>query len=334
MKKSALILALLLMGTVPAHSGILAEGVDLSLSATGKTLTGHTTYTIDFSELHLFQGHTVEANYTSELKYPLDVFVTEYTLSLGGKLVHDLPWSINASYAANTNDPGNAMTDLDWMRVPLADFDEIVSSTESDAVLDADYFNIYGRAAVWQGKRIRLDALLGYEHQKLSFKAIGVAGWQLDTLLHRVYFDEFNGEVVGTYEVKYKMPYAGLAADIGIVSHLGLDATVEASPLVSANDVDDHVLRHKLAETDATGAMISVEGGASYRLSGPGPNLNWVIGLGYEYTYIDATGTQTQTWYGDDPATPFDDTGTQITGIRDKLKSSQHGLFFSLTLQF
>lgn len=334
MKASALLLTILLFGGIPAQAGILNDAVDLSVTAQGKILTGHTTYTIDFSELHLFQGNSVSANYTSELKFPLDVFVTEYTFSLGGKVMHNLPWSINASYAANTNDPGNFMTDLDWFRVPLANFDEVISSTESDAVLDADYFDIYARAAVWQGRGIRIDALLGYEYQKLSFNAVGVAGWQLDSLMNRVYFNEFDGEIVGTYEVKYKMPYAGIATAIDIISNLGIDAEVKGSPLVSASDVDDHVLRNKLAESDATGAMISLNGGVTYALFGPGPDLNWIIGLGYDFTYIDATGTQTQTWYGDDPVTTADDTGTQIIGIRDKLKSSQHGLIFSLTLRF
>lgn len=334
MKKTSLFLAIMLIGALPVQSGILGNGVDLSLSAKGMTMSGHTTYTIDFSEVHLFQNLNVEADYTSELEFPLDVFVTEYTFSLGGKVIHDLRWSLNASYASNANDPGNSMTDLDWMRVPQANFDEIVSSTESNAVLDADYFKIFARAAMWQGKSIRLDALLGYEYQKFSFDVVGLTGWQLDTLLHQVYFDEYKGEIVGTYEVKYKMPYAGLAADIDIVSNLDIDAMVEASPLVSASDVDNHILRNKLSESDATGAMVSINGGADYTLPGPGQDLSWVVELGYEYTYIEATGTQTQTWYGDDPATLADDTGDRFPGIRDKLKSSQYGLFLSLSLRF
>ncbi len=334
MKTAVLIIVVLAICATQAYPGMLSENLDLSLSVRGKTMTGHTTYTINFSEMHLFQGHSVVANYTSELEFPLDVFVTEYTLSLGGKPIKNLPWSLNVSYATNANDPGNPMKDSDWLQVPLANFDEMISFTESDAVLEADYLDIYGRAAVWNGNRIRIDVLLGYEYQKMSFNVTGVDGWQLDSLMNREYFSGFDGEVVGTYEVKYQMPYAGVAAAIDIISHLGLDATVKASPLVSSSDVDDHVLRYKLSESDATGAMISADGCLNYILFGPGHGLSWVIGLGYEYTYIDVTGTQTQTWYGDDPATTADDTGTEITGIRNKSKSSQHGLSVTFTARF
>jgi len=334
MKTAALVLVTLVLCAAPTYPGALGSYLDLSLSARGKLMTGHTMYTIDFSKMYLIQGYNVVVNSTSELKFPLDVFVTEYAFSLGGKLTKNLPWSLNVSYAANTNDPGDAMTDLDWWRVPLLEIDDLVSSTDSKAQLDAEYFNIYWKAAVWAGSGIRFDALLGYEYQKLSFDMTGVTGWQLDSLERRVYFSELEGELVGTYEVKYHIPYAGIAATIDIIRELDIDATVKASPLVSAKDRDDHVLRDKLSSGDVTGGMVAVGGEASYTLFGPGQGLSWVFSFGYEYTYINATGSQTQTWYGDDPFYPGDETGTQVTGIGDKLKSEQQGLSLAITLRF
>lgn len=334
MKTLISILAVLLIMASLAQSGVLNHGLDLSLSARGRHLSGHTTYTIDFSEQFIYQNNMVVANYTSELEFPLDVFVTEVTFSMSAKLVKNLPWSLNIAYATNTNDPGNPMKDSDWMRIPLISFDEKMIYSESDAELKANYLNVYGRAAVWSSRDDRIDFMLGYKYRKMSFDVIGLTGWELDTLFNRVPFTGYAGEVVGTYEVKYHMPYIGMAAAFNVISKLGLDASLIGSPLVSSSDTDDHVLRNKLSEGSGTGAMIAVDGGLHYELFGPGHGLSWVFGLGYEYTYINSSGTQDQSWYGDDPGTFGDDTGTGFSGIRYKLKSSQQGLYVTLAGRF
>lgn len=334
MKTTALVIMTLSLFAAQAQPGVLNDKLDLSLSARGRNLTGYTTYTINFSELYLFEGASLLANYKSELEFPLDVFVTEFRFSLGTKMVKNLPWSLNVAFTTNTNNPGNSMKDSDWLQVPQASFDEKLIYSESNTALDADFFDIYGRAAVWSGKQVRLDVLLGYEYQKMSFDVTGLEGWQLDTLFNRQYFSGYDDELVGTYEVKYQMPYLGVATNVDVFSNIGFDAVVKGSPLVSSKDTDDHVLRNKVSVSDGTGAMISIDGGLTYTLFGPGSGLSWVAGLGYEYTYISSSGTQTQSWYGDDPATSYDDTGTAVTGIHHELKSNQHGVFVTVAARF
>jgi outer membrane protease len=333
-RTSISILAALLAMASLAQSGILNDRLDLSLSGRGRLLSGHTTYTINFSEQFIYQNNAVVANATSELEFPLDVFVTEVTFSMGAKLVKNLPWSLNVAYATNADNPRNRMKDSDWLRIPLFSFDEKIVYSESNASLKANYLNIYGRATVWMAKEARVDVMLGYKYQKLSFDLKDLYGWYLDDSLNVQYDTSYIGKLVGTYEVKYHMPYIGMATAFNIISRLGLDASVMGSSLVSSSDTDDHVLRNKLSKSNGTGAMLNVDGGLHYELFGPGHGLSWVFGLGYEFMYISCSGTQNQSWYGDDPITSEDDTGTGFSGIRYKVKSSQHGLYMNLAGRF
>ena len=148
MRAVILVVTIIMITAVQAQSGILNDKLDLSLGVRGRLLTGNTTYTIDFSEMYVYQGNTFVANYTSELEFPLDVSVTEVTVSLGAKLIKNLPWSLNVAYATNLNDPGNPMKDSDWLEMPSIDFDEKVIYSESNAALEADFLNIYAQAAV------------------------------------------------------------------------------------------------------------------------------------------------------------------------------------------
>ncbi len=49
---------------------------------------------------------------------------------------------------------------------------------------------------------------------------------------------------------------------------------------------------------------------------------------------IDTKGTQEQNWYGDDPGSPEDDTGSRATGIRQETKSKQIAFEATIGYQF
>jgi hypothetical protein len=324
----------LLLLCAQAQPGILSDRLDFSASARGIKMTGHTTYRINFSELYLFQGFSVLANSSSELEFPLDAYMTEFTFSLSGRVIRDLPWSLVVSLGTNADDPGGAMKDSDWLQVPQAQFDEKIIYSESGAALDAGTFDISAQAAVWRTTRTRFDVMLGYRYQKLEFEAIGLDGWYLDEDFNQVPFSDHPGEVVLTYEVEYKIPYAGIASEFDIIRKVRGAATIKGSPLVSSSDYNDHILRNKCGESDGTGGMVSFDGRVSFTIDELTRGLGLAVGLGYEYTYINTSGTQTQSWYGDDLSSPFDDTGTEYTGIRDKLKSSQRAIYLTVSGMF
>ncbi|MCM8789395.1 MAG: omptin family outer membrane protease [Candidatus Omnitrophica bacterium] len=176
--------------------------------------------------------------------------------------------------------------------------------------------------------RGRFGLLLGYRYEKFKHDIIGVT-------------DLFTGETsysgvrVLDYEVKYHIPYFGLNFQYfkdmvnRELDNWGVNIQACVSPYVTAKDLDYHLLRNKLSRGDTSGYALML--GLSSFLKSKS-NLLWQFGIGY--TGIRTKGKQNQYWYGDDPSTPGDDTGTSIDGIGLKIKSAQYLFWGKLQYNF
>jgi hypothetical protein len=92
---------------------------------------------------------------------------------------------------------------------------------------------------------------------------------------------------------------------------------------VFASDYDDHLLRNKISVADVYGGGGSLRSEFTIHSDKRGA-AQPLVALYLEVLYLKATGDQTQTWYGDDPASPNeDDTGQQISGIPHDVESLQ-----------
>ena len=320
--------------SLPASAGAVGDGLDFAVSARAKKMSGYTKYRMTISGWYDYSGSLVLINLASELEFPLDVYMTDATFTMGGTFMKERRWTLGVTIGADMQDPRGRMKDSDWLQIPEYGFDHKIIYSESGAALKAAYLDIFGGVGLWPQSSLRLDVLIGYRRQKLTYDIFGLDGWSLDENLNPITFSAFAGEQVLAYRITYSMPYLGIAPAVDIMPSLRADGNISFSPLVTSRDHDDHVLRMKELDGECTGTMFSADAGLAYTIGGPAGRLRWVIGLGYEYMYISASGTETQRWYGDDPSSEGDETGATLSGLRHKVTSRQNGIHLNLTCRF
>jgi hypothetical protein len=101
-----------------------------------------------------------------------------------------------------------------------------------------------------------------------------------------------------------------------------IDAELSYSPRTLAKDHDDHIKRFKTSEADCTGRTIKSTLGVNWAPRREGDGLRWFVGVGAEIIHTTTDGHQVQSWYGDDPYTEEDDTGTRSPSIKTEIKST------------
>jgi outer membrane protease len=279
-------------------------------------LAGDTRYEIDFSDSGI--------NGKSELVFPFNKWLAGGNVSAGY-----YPFYLNFQGWTNiAESTSSGMTDKDWADGFL------FSSTKSDYKAQVSILDVNLLYNFWEGKKPwgdmsnsfqkgRFGLLIGYRYENFKYDIIGVK----DLFTDISYYD---GQKVLDYKVQYHIPYLGLNWQYSndlvdkIFDNWGLNIQACASPYVIAKDRDDHVLRNKLMEGDNKGYALLMGLNTFLKIKN-----NWIARCGFDYTGIWTDGKQNQHWYGDDPASPGDDTGSSIEGIKLKINSSQY-LFWGL----
>ena len=307
---------------------------EVSVDAGLGRMFGNTTYKISICEY--IPSHSVTACAKSELEFPLNVWLADFNLGVDGKISGGTGWRALLKMSTNIGDPGEKMKDSDLVSVPDWGLSQVFSYTESDAEADVLMIDLSGRVAFFSRPRLRLEAVLGYTHERFSYEIFGVEGWQLDPGSgERVSFSLYEGINVLDYEVTYNVPYLGISVRALPGRRVKIDAEFLYSPRASAEDHDDHLLRFKTADSDCDGNayMGSLEViWAPQRFAG---GLGWSFGVGADLKYVTTEGDQTQRWYGDDPADPsVDETGLVIGGIDTEIVGSHQTFFFRAGLSF
>ncbi|MEA1979812.1 MAG: omptin family outer membrane protease, partial [candidate division Zixibacteria bacterium] len=262
----------------------------------------------------------------SILNFPLDRF------SVGGEIgINSLDTAKNFWYAEitgtiNITNPNESMTDTDWDKV-LGRFDTKFSYTESNAELSGlnlkveagrDMFKLYG---------MNIGMIIGVKYQNLKFDINDFSGWQkpFDDI-NFVYTDSiFVSAYIPalTYDIIYTTPY------VGFISHNKLNRNISlnlkaALQSVIVKDEDNHLLRKKISTSSGSG--IGFLGGIDlkFKLQKSNSDIQPFIKLTGDINIMKVETNQTQTWYGDDPATPdIDDTGEVIDSVPHIFRSKQ-----------
>ena len=100
--------------------------------------------------------------------------------------------------------------------------------------------------------------------------------------------------------------------------------------MLFSSDTDDHLLRGRISEGDATG--LSLNANTDLRvLSTEALGGSLFLDLMGWLRYYYATGDQTQTWYKDEGSNPA---GTVVSGIAYEVDSLQYGFGLRLGLGF
>jgi hypothetical protein len=122
-----------------------------------------------------------------------------------------------------------------------------------------------------------------FEYEVTDVRQVGYGPWSGET-------GAFDGPVLD-YEVSYLLPYVGAraAAATGVLTGT---AELWLSPVASADDFDDHLLRGKNARTDASGSAWAASVTARLAVGSRG-----ALQAQASFLRVSATGTQRQTFY-------------------------------------
>lgn len=257
----------------------------------------------------------------SLLEFPLDQVMGGVGLRINS--TRQLrPWSITLDIHTSFTDPGGIMKDHDWITVQDG-FDGKFSYTESSSEGSAVVINLTGDWFLYHKETVLFGPRVGFRFQRIQKDIIDFEGWWIDYDTEPYARRPQGGQGKGIeYRIHYFMPMLGLAARIDKHQHYRLEAHISYLPIFY-DDFDDHLFRKKTAESSGHGS--GVLAGMAARVNLPSTRANHpFIELRAEIISLSASGDQTQTWYGDDGATPgFDDTGQIITGINHEVRSTQ-----------
>ncbi len=328
-KKIALVLLCMLCIAAPSYAKI-AYTIAPELGVMG----GTTEYELDI-QLNVADSATgtpVKWRLTSLLEYPLDITFA----GISGEIrPYDNPtaWSLQLKYLTNINDPGGKMIDTDWeeysIDFPYTKWSETNSDTKIDmTVLDAEF-----RFLVAQKKNYDISVFAGGKYQKVYYDIVGLDGWQRpkDDVTN-TYGDPFNfsvyqNEIVGTYEIKVKQFKVGFLSDFYLSDNFTSQIKLGFTPL-SFDNIDDHVLRFKLSTASGNGTGYLAGFNMRYKFA------KSFIQISTSYNKYSANGAQMQSWYGNDPSSPDDDTGKSIEGIPHTIRSTQYSLSIQVGFEF
>jgi omptin family protein len=266
--------------------------------------TGTTEYIMDLKD---GDGYFLK----SQLEFPLDQTMIGGEVELKLKPGTQQEWAFYFGYYTNIADPSGIMYDNDWWNIRTG-LTEKISYTESDVEGKNSIFLVELDKMVLIGKKGSLSLTGGFRYQKIDQDIIGFKGWQLDPENN---YEPFNFDVPDiealTYEITYKLPNGGFRINYFLNEKITFQSRI-AYTRALISDLDDHVLRFKTSESDITGNGLLTDFGVRMDF-GPQPGKGLFVELVGDLTYISASGTSTQSWYGDDPAAEGDETGESVT---------------------
>jgi hypothetical protein len=260
----------------------------------------------------------------SRLDWPIDAKTIGLRLGLSANGIFEnefdmaaTPWTSNHS----------TMKDFDYL-------DETGSQTHHDGVdiysendLDSKVlaFALHSRIFPLRTRFASAGFTMGYKFEEFDYRAynthqIGYGPWQNQA-----------GKLTGptsVYTVNYNIFSIGLALRALIEDSLIITLEASSLPLVYAKDEDEHLKRNRVSYTSTTGAGYQTSFSSLFKITG-----NWFISSSYSFTRIATNGHQDQYWYGDDPATSGNDTGSGLT-IDAKINQKSSNAAIGITKRF
>ncbi len=254
----------------------------------------------------------------SELEYPLDVFSVGLRYRHESVITEGRSVGVGLSAWINLSDPSSKMKDTDWMgsratsgggtATVLFKFSETESRAElrgygGEAGLDIGSYTLF-RKPVRYGLAVRAE--------RFDYRMFGVKGTQFPDG-SPVQVDQFPGQLVLTYGLIRIVPR--LTADFRLAGNDAVtwNLLISGAPAF-AFDHDDHVLRKKESDTFASGFEAGALTGLEFRLS---DRASAVAAL--DVAYLRTKGDMDQHFYGDDPFTSNDETGTRYKNVVNRI---------------
>ncbi|MDF1545594.1 MAG: hypothetical protein P1R58_10890, partial [bacterium] len=230
------------------------------------------------------------------------------------------------------SDPGSKMIDSDWDKV-AGRFDEFFSFTESDAEMRGLLAKLeVGRHVSGDPEKLSFSLNAALHYQRVVQNIDNYAGWQMP-FNESAYQYEDSIELSSAdtavlyYKITYLAPGLGFSTTIGSVNRSFARMTF-LGQVIFAEDFDDHIRRFKSSPGKGTGQGFSASGLWHFvPISGSKPLF---VEFSATFSTLSIQGSQTQTWYGDDPASVGDDTGQSVSGIPHDFHSTQYSIGLSI----
>lgn len=298
-------------------------------------LSGYTQY----DQRIVYSGPDGTEELRSLLKFPLDVPLSGARVAVSTDRSDGRNLALSLKYVTNLDDPGDPMTDSDWHN------DVLFSYTESEALMTARLFAVEASWTVQRSAKGSLDLIGGYRYQELSQELIGFEGFQRPFLVLGDFYPAVpvsDSRRALVYEITTQMPQIGFAPSLRLGRRVGAELRTLVG-VMHVSDVDDHVLRNRLATASGTGFAIEAALRLRYSLGGTARRAFIDLSAGVARLHADVD--QTQEWYGNDPVDDVydgqgrrtqvvDNTGDVVTGIPHEISSTQHTIGLGLGVGF
>jgi hypothetical protein len=264
-------------------------------------------------------GSTGVTGIRSLLEFPVNAFSVGATTRLvqGAESRH--PLGLALTLATKLNDPAGKFKDGDWLLLGSGSQFKF-SYTESKQKMALFLLNFEASIGFPSARRISFDMFGGFRYQRITQDIFGYSGWVWTTepvlvegTEHALY-----------YKVTYSSPYLGFRFKSGSPNHTLFHLQAAISPTYM-KDFDDHLLRFKSSTSAGWGEGVLAQTGLRFSLKKEGRGAPYFEIAG-RFTYLHGSPTETQTWYGDDPATVEDDTGLSISNIPHSITLTQLSL--------
>lgn len=310
---------------------LFAEGkLNFTFSPIINRSFGYTNYVMD---AYASGSDGIVVRLKSELKFPLDAFMTGARICAYKEKMDEKDWFIELGLLKNLNNPAGLMKDHDWI-APAGFALFKWSYTESNAELKSILVNIQASKRIFSWSKSSTYITAGYRYQKIEQDIIGYDGWQYDiTSPNPERYNISGTERALYYKVTYKTPFAGVLYNIETSQRISFDITA-AYILAFVSDYDDHFLRYKVAVADGTGRGFFAALNFHYMLGNKNQALRPFFSFEGQFITMKVSTEQTQTWYGDDPIQEGDETGTSISNVPHDISTLQLTLGLRIGLTF
>jgi hypothetical protein len=255
----------------------------------------------------------------SKLEWPIDARTIGIRLGLSAHDIFEAEFNIAATPWVSNHNPMMDFDYLDEKGTQTHDGVDIYSESDLDSKVLAVVLNT--RIFPLRTRFISAGFTAGYQFEEFDYRAynthqIGYGPWQNQA-------GKLSGPT-SIYTVNYNIFSLGLALKSRIDDTLIITLEASALPYVYAKDEDEHLRRNRVSYTTTSGSGYQTSFSSLFKISG-----NWFISSGYSFTRIDTKGHMDQYWYGDDPATSGNDTGSGISinaTIKQKISTACIGV--------
>ena len=268
----------------------------------------------------------------SELNFPAGATYGGLTAGVHSRQKSQFDWSVSLSYSGNLGDPGSWMGDRDWTH-PNGTAGWLFSYTVSTPKMWARSWSLEAQASIFKWRKLSLGLAGGFQSLRLKEDLFGAYGWQTG-MVDRT--DTVNINIdgyVGYYSVTWKVPYGGICAEARPVDSWHTNLLLASGPAF-VSDKDIHALRARVGTASGNGRGFIARLSSSYELGNQRSKVVPLVGFTAAWYSFSVKGSQSLTWWLDDPSTPLDETKNPVDGVPHEMTTQQFHLGVNLGVRF